>query len=109
MGGLTSIQALEIIRGCRSVDHVILVPMSSSFESLMLSSPHYLHKRCLIPSYKQSNISSVPFVNRGLNIVGCDLVEVAPMYDLSGATALLGANLLFEMLCVISSRKILSN
>ncbi|XP_054031659.1 agmatinase, mitochondrial [Dryobates pubescens] len=38
---------------------------------------------------------------RGLNIVGCDLVEVSPMYDLSGNTALLGANLLFEMLCVL--------
>ncbi|NWU08317.1 SPEB protein, partial [Cephalopterus ornatus] len=38
---------------------------------------------------------------KGLNIVGCDLVEVAPMYDVSGNTALLGANLLFEMLCVL--------
>ncbi len=38
---------------------------------------------------------------RGLNIVGCDLVEVAPPYDLSGNTALLGANLLYEMLCVL--------
>ncbi|XP_064534738.1 guanidino acid hydrolase, mitochondrial [Pseudopipra pipra] len=38
---------------------------------------------------------------KGLNIVGCDLVEVAPMYDISGNTALLGANLLFEMLCVL--------
>lgn len=37
----------------------------------------------------------------GLNIVGCDLVEVSPPYDLSGNTALLGANLLYEMLCVL--------
>lgn len=37
----------------------------------------------------------------GLNIVGADLVEIAPPYDLSGNTALLGANLLFEMLCVL--------
>jgi len=37
----------------------------------------------------------------GLNIVGCDLVEVSPPYDPSGNTALLGANLLFEMLCVL--------
>jgi len=37
----------------------------------------------------------------GLNLVGCDLVEVSPPYDLSGNTALLGANLLFEMLCVL--------
>ncbi|MEM7221157.1 MAG: agmatinase [Pseudomonadota bacterium] len=35
----------------------------------------------------------------GLNLVGCDLVEVAPQYDTSGNTALLAANLLFEMLC----------
>lgn len=51
-GGLTNIQAIEIIRGCY-----------------------------------------------GLNLVGCDLVEVAPQYDTTGNTALLAANLLFEMLC----------
>ncbi len=38
---------------------------------------------------------------RGLNIVGGDLVEVSPPYDPSGNTALLGANLLYEMLCVM--------
>jgi len=38
---------------------------------------------------------------RGLNLVGGDLVEVAPPYDLSGNTSLLGANLLYEMLCVL--------
>jgi guanidinobutyrase len=38
---------------------------------------------------------------RGLDLVGADLVEVSPPYDLSGNTALLGANLLFEMLCVL--------
>jgi guanidinobutyrase len=38
---------------------------------------------------------------RGLNLVGADLVEVAPPYDPSGNTALLGANLLYEMLCVL--------
>ena len=37
----------------------------------------------------------------GLNIVGADLVEVSPPYDVSGNTALLGANLLFEMLCIL--------
>jgi len=37
----------------------------------------------------------------GLNLIGCDLVEVSPAYDVSGNTALLGANLLFEMLCVL--------
>jgi guanidinobutyrase len=54
IGGLTVPQALEVIRGCR-----------------------------------------------GLNHVGADLVEVAPPNDPSGNTALLGANLLYEMLCVL--------
>lgn len=38
---------------------------------------------------------------RGLNLIGGDLVEVSPPYDPSGNTALLGANLLYEMLCVL--------
>ncbi|HEY9037730.1 MAG TPA: agmatinase [Roseovarius sp.] len=54
IGGLTTIQALEIVRGCK-----------------------------------------------GLNLVGGDLVEVSPQYDTSGATAMIGANLLYEMLCVL--------
>ncbi|HYN58703.1 MAG TPA: agmatinase [Rubrivivax sp.] len=37
----------------------------------------------------------------GVNLVGADLVEVSPPYDVSGNTALLGANLLYEMLCVL--------
>ncbi len=37
---------------------------------------------------------------RRLDLVGGDLVEVAPAYDTSGNTALTAANLLFEMLCV---------
>ncbi|WP_237058530.1 agmatinase [Loktanella sp. M215] len=37
----------------------------------------------------------------GLNLVGCDLVEVSPPYDTTGNTALIGANLLFEMLCAL--------
>ena len=54
IGGLTTIQAMEIIRGCQ-----------------------------------------------GLDLVGCDLVEVSPPYDTTGNTSLLGANLLYEMLCVL--------
>lgn len=38
---------------------------------------------------------------RGVNLVACDLVEVSPPYDPSGNTALAGAQLLFEMLCVL--------
>jgi guanidinobutyrase len=35
----------------------------------------------------------------GLNLIGCDLMEVSPPYDTTGNTALLAANLVFEMLC----------
>ncbi|WP_255720758.1 agmatinase [Acuticoccus kalidii] len=58
IGGLTTWQALEIVRGCR-----------------------------------------------GLNLIGGDLVEVSPPYDPSGNTALIGANLLYEMLCVLPGVK----
>jgi len=36
-----------------------------------------------------------------VDLCGVDLVEVSPPYDPSGNTALLGANLLYEMLCVL--------
>jgi arginase family enzyme len=39
----------------------------------------------------------------GLNIIGGDLVEVAPPYDPSGITALAGATLMFEILCLAAS------
>ena len=42
---------------------------------------------------------------RGLDVVGGDLVEVAPAYDTTGNTALTAANLLFEMLCVLPGVK----
>ncbi|MFN8023788.1 MAG: agmatinase [Acidimicrobiales bacterium] len=38
---------------------------------------------------------------RGLRLVGADVVEVAPAFDTSGNTALLAANLAFEILCVL--------
>ena len=38
---------------------------------------------------------------RGVNVVGCDLVEVSPPYDTSGNTALVGANLLYELMCIL--------
>lgn len=37
----------------------------------------------------------------GLDIVGCDLVEVSPRFDLSRSTSVLVANLLYEMLRVL--------
>jgi guanidinobutyrase len=42
---------------------------------------------------------------KGLNIVGCDLVEVSPPYDPSGNTALTAANLLYELICVLPGVK----
>jgi guanidinobutyrase len=54
IGGLTSSQGMEIIRGCW-----------------------------------------------GLDLIGCDVVEVSPPYDKSGNTSLVAANLLFEMLCAL--------
>lgn len=43
---------------------------------------------------------------RGLNIVGCDLVEVSPPYDTTGNTALTGANIMFEMLSILPGVKV---
>ena len=46
---------------------------------------------------------------RGLNLVGGDVVEVAPPFDNSGNTALVGATMMFEILCplaeAVSQRK----
>ncbi len=46
---------------------------------------------------------------RGLDLVGGDVVEVAPPFDPSGNTALVGATLMFEIVCllaeVIAARK----
>ena len=39
---------------------------------------------------------------RGLDLIGGDVVEVAPPFDPSGNTALVGANLMFEILCILA-------
>ncbi len=39
---------------------------------------------------------------RGLNLVGGDVVEVAPPFDQTGGTALVGASLMFEILCLLA-------
>ena len=39
---------------------------------------------------------------RGLNIVGADVVEVAPPFDQTGNTALVGATFMYEILCVMA-------
>jgi len=37
----------------------------------------------------------------GLDIVGCDLVEVSPPFDPSGGTAFVGVSIMFELLCAL--------
>jgi guanidinopropionase len=39
---------------------------------------------------------------RGLDLIGGDVVEVAPPFDPSGTTALVGATMMFEILCVLA-------
>jgi guanidinopropionase len=38
----------------------------------------------------------------GVNLVGADLVEVAPPFDAAGGTAWLGISLMFELMCVLA-------
>ena len=39
---------------------------------------------------------------RGLDLIGADVVEVSPPFDPSGLTALTGASIMFELLCVLA-------
>jgi guanidinopropionase len=39
---------------------------------------------------------------RDLDLIGGDVVEVAPPFDPSGNTALVGATMMFELLCVVA-------
>ena len=39
---------------------------------------------------------------QGLNLIGGDVVEVAPPFDPSGNTALVGATMMFEIMCVLA-------
>ena len=39
---------------------------------------------------------------QGLNLIGGDVVEVAPPFDAAGNTSLVGANLMWEILCVLA-------
>ncbi len=40
---------------------------------------------------------------KGLNLVGGYVVEVAPPFDPSGTTALVGATIMYEILCVVAA------
>lgn len=39
---------------------------------------------------------------RGLNLIGADVVEVAPPFDPSGMTAYVGATMMFELACIVA-------
>jgi len=39
---------------------------------------------------------------RGLNLIGADVVEVSPPFDPSGNTALVGATMMWEILCLLA-------
>ena len=41
---------------------------------------------------------------KGLNLIGADVVEVAPPFDQTGNTALVGATMMYEILCLLSDQ-----
>lgn len=99
--------------------HKSLTPLMAEVRAQMGSGPVYLSFDidALDPGFAPgtgtpeiaglTSIQGVEIIRglRGLNLVGCDLVEVSPPYDPSGNTALTAANLLFEMLCVLPKTK----
>ena len=42
---------------------------------------------------------------RGLNLIGGDVVEVSPPFDQSGNTVLVGATMMFEILCLLAESR----
>ncbi len=42
---------------------------------------------------------------QGLSLVGGDVVEVSPPFDATGATAIVGATMMFEILCVLADAR----
>lgn len=40
----------------------------------------------------------------GLNLVGADVVEVSPPFDLAGMTSIVGATILFELMCILARK-----
>ena len=43
---------------------------------------------------------------QGLDLIGGDVVEVAPPFDPSGNTAIVGATIMFEILCVLADARV---
>jgi guanidinopropionase len=42
---------------------------------------------------------------RGLDLIGGDVVEVSPPFDPSGNTALVGATIMYEILCLLAETR----
>lgn len=95
--------------------HKSLRPLMEDVRRMMGDHPVYLSfdidalDPCFAPGTGTPEIGGLSVIQAleiidgcaGLAIVGGDLVEVSPPYDMSGTTALTAANLLFEMLCVL--------
>ncbi|SDP43601.1 agmatinase [Desulforhopalus singaporensis] len=95
--------------------HKSLTPLMSEVRQLVGNRPTYLSFDidALDPAYAPGTgtlevgglnpIQALEIIRgcQGINLVGCDCVEVSPPYDPYGRTATLAANLLFEMLCVL--------
>jgi guanidinopropionase len=58
-----------------------------------------------------TTVEAQRFLNglRGLNLIGGDVVEVAPPYDQTGNTALVGASIMFEILCLVADSRFAKN
>ncbi len=39
---------------------------------------------------------------QGLHLIGADVVEVSPPFDVGGVTSLVGATMAFELLCLLA-------
>lgn len=55
-----------------------------------------------IGGYSTHEAQQMLRATQGLDLVGGDVVEVAPPFDTSGNTALVGATMMFEILCVLA-------
>ena len=42
---------------------------------------------------------------RGVSLMGADVVEVAPPFDLGGSTSLLAATVMYELLCLLAESR----
>jgi len=94
--------------------HKSLVPLMEEVRQQMGDGPVYLSFDidALDPAYapgtgtpEMAGLTPIQALDiiwgcKGMNIIGGDLVEVSPPFDTTGITALTGAQLLFEMLCV---------